>query len=191
VRRPLIPLIASATIALTGCAAGNEDLADDLAAVTGSEQDDLAAVTGSGQDDAAALVPVEVSTELLDPEGSDVGTAWFRDDDGRAVVEVQVAGLTAGFHPMYLREAGSCAFEDTGASDPELLELPALLVLENGVGSMSTVAGSMALDTLLAEDGTALVIGPGVETLADVPPVPTEDPAAFVTGSRVACGAVG
>ena len=180
-RSPLL-LIASAALALAGCSAGDDELADSLAAVTqGEEVQDEDAPEESG-------VPVEVSTDLVDAEGSVVGTAWFRDDD-RAMVEVQVAGLTGGFHPMYLYPAGTCDFEGAADGDAALLELPPVLVLENGVGSMTTLAGSMTLDDLLAEAGTALLIAPAVATLGDIPTV-SEQVAPLSAGSRVACGAI-
>ena len=173
-RRSLLLLAASTSLAVAGCGSADEP-ADSGAGVTADEEDS-----------ADPLVPVEVSTDLVDPEGSVVGTAWFRDDDGRAMVEVQVAGLTAGFHPMYLYEQGTCD-PGTAADQPAVLDLPALLVLEDGVGSMSTLAGPMSLDELLADDGTAIVITAAVDTLADIPggqAPPLE------SGSHVACGAV-
>ena len=185
-RRSLILLVASATLTLTGCAGEDEDLADDIAAATQADED---AAVQEDEDPEVRRVPVEASTDLVDPEGSTVGTAWFRDDDGRAMVEVQVAGLAEGFHPMYLSLVGGCDVDET-ATDGQFLELPALLVLENGVGSMSTLAGSMSLDALLAEEGTALLIGPPVDTLADIREVVGDEVGPFTTGSQVACGAI-
>lgn len=177
-RRSLFLLAAATTLALAGCGSADEP-ADSPAGATEDEGDS-----------AETLVPVEASTDLVDPEGSVVGTAWFRDDDGRAMVEVQVAGLTEGFHPMYLYEEGTCDLTGTAADDLAFLELPALLVLENGVGSMSTLAGPMSLDELLADDGSAVVITQAVDTLADIPAAPGEQTAPLETGSQVACGAV-
>jgi Cu-Zn family superoxide dismutase len=179
VRRLPLLLITSATLALAGCAADDEEPAEGLPGVTQVDEES-----------AGPLVPVEVSTQLIDPEGSEVVTAWVRDDDGRAIVELEVAGLTAGFHPLYLYEVGTCDLDDTAAEGAAFVELPALLVLEDGVGSMTTLAGSMSLDELLADDGAALLIAPAVETLADIPSVPNEKHATFATGSRVACGAL-
>jgi Cu/Zn superoxide dismutase len=176
-RRSLL-LLAATTLAIAGCGSADEP-ADSPAGATEAED-------GS----ADPLVPVEVSTDLVDPEGSVVGTAWFRDDDGRAMVEVQVAGLTEGFHPMYLYEVGTCDLAGTAADDPAFLDLPALLVLEDGVGSMSTLAGPMSLDELLADDGTAIVITQGGDTVVDIPAAPGEQTAPLETGSHVACGAV-
>jgi len=179
-------------LTLTACASDDQDLRDSLAAV---QEVDEPAVTPA--------VPVEVSAELIDPEGTAVGTAWFRNDDGRAMVEVQVAGVTSGFHPMFLHDVGMCTAESATSDGPAeadpfraagevLLDLPALLVLEDGVGSITTLAGSISLDQLLADDGTALLIGPAVDDLADIPSVPDEElPPQTTAGSQVACGAIG
>lgn len=178
-RRSLLLLAASTTLAMAGCGSAEEEPADSVDSVT----------EGEGNS-AAPLVPVEVSTDLVDPGGSVVGTASFRDDDGRAMVEVQVTGLTEGFHPMYLYEVGTCDLAGTAADDATFLDLSALLVLEDGVGSMSTLVGPMSLDELLADDGTALVIAQAVDTLADIPSAAGEQGAPPETGSHVACGAI-
>lgn len=176
-RRSLLLVAASTTLVMTGC--GSAD-----------EPEDSAAGVTNGEESADPIVPVEVSTDLVDPEGSVVGTAWFRDDDGRAMVEVQLAGLTEGFHPMYLSDMGTCDLADTAGDDPAFLDLPALLVLEDGVGSMSTLAGPMSLDELLADDGTAIVLTEAVDTQADIPSAAGEQIAPLDTGSQVACGAI-
>ncbi|MCZ2857302.1 lipoprotein [Blastococcus sp. VKM Ac-2987] len=191
-RSPLL-LVASAALALAGCSSGDEELAENLTAVVEGEQvlEEEAGEDEAPDEEAEAEsgVAVEVSTDLEDAEGSVVGTAWFRDDEGRGMVEVQVAGLTAGFHPMYLYPGGTCEAGATAEEDAVLLELPPVLVLENGVGSISTLAGTMTLDDLLIEGGTALLIAPAVATLGDIPTV-TEQVAPLTTGSRVACGAI-
>jgi hypothetical protein len=129
----------------------------------------------------APLVPVEKSTDLVDPEGSVLGTAWIRDADsgGVAELEVQVAGLTEGFHGMHLYEVGSCE-----AAGPEAASrvLPPMLVLENGIGSITTLVGPESLDQLLEGDGVTVVIN---DAVAAAP----EGLAANDSGSSAACGA--
>lgn len=165
-------LAAAALLALTGCSSAEE-------------HDDTASGTTDGEASAEeTLVPVEESAELVDPEGSRVGRAWLRDDEGRAMLELQLTGLTAGFHPVQLGESGSCEADDPGA----VIDLPPVLVLEEGVGSMTTLAGSMPLDELLADDGTAVFVGEAVEGLGDLP---TGSETSSAEASRVACGVVG
>lgn len=120
------------------------------------------------------LVPVERSSELVDREGSTVGSAWLREEDTDvAELEVRVAGLTAGYHGIRVFEGGSC--DSLEPTDPSIL-LPPLLVLENGVGSLSTLVGPISLDELLEGDGVTVLVDEAVVDLADVG-----------SGSRLAC----
>jgi len=123
-------------------------------------------------------VPVERSTDLVDPEGSRLGTASLRDaDSGAAQIEVQVAGLTQGFHGMYLFEAGSC---DTVDQESAAVVLSPMLVLENGIGSITTLVGPIDLEELFEGDGPTIVIADAVATPDGVD--------AAGPGSQVACG---
>lgn len=194
-RNPSLLLIAATGLALAGCSGGEEELAEKLTAVTQEgavQQDPLEAEEDEEEeeDPEGAGVPVEIETDLVDAEGTIVGTAWFRDESDRAMVEVQVAGLTAGFHPMYLYPVGTCQLGGTAIDGADLVELPPVLVLETGVGSITTLAGSTGLDELVAGDGSAVLIGPAVAGLGDIPTVSEEvDP--LSSGSQVACGAIG
>lgn len=148
------------------------------AACGGSDGEDVDA----GSDDPAqtdeVLVPVERSTDLLDPEGSQLGTASLRDaDSGATQLEVQVAGLTQGFHGMYLFETDSCDAVD-GESAAVLLS--PMLVLESGIGSITTLVGPIDLEELFEGEGPTVVIADAVATPDGVD--------AAGPGSRVACG---
>lgn len=192
-RRSLLLLIASGSLVLTGCADGyDEELAERLADVV---QDEEAEVTQDEEaedtvDDEEVLVPVEESTELVDADGTAVGTATFRDDDDRAAVEVEVSGLTAGYHPMYLYTGGTCEPDDEAVDGTAVRALPPLLVLEDGFGSITTLVGSTGLDQLLAGSGSALVIAPAVAGLGELPQAVDEENDLVTTGSLVACGVI-
>ena len=162
-------LATATTLLLTVTACGSAD------------PEEVDAADGAGAAQSEAVVPVEKSTDLVDPEGSVLGTAWVRDADsgGAAELEVQVAGLTQGFHGMRLYEVGSCAAVVPGA--PATL-LPPMLVLENGVGSITTLVGPVSLNELLEGDGVTVVINDAVEGAAEG--LEGDSP-----GSRVACGA--
>jgi hypothetical protein len=121
------------------------------------------------------VVPVERSTDLVDPEGSVLGTAWIRDSENDyAELELQVAGLTAGFHGVRLFETGSC--EDLASASSAVL--PPMLVLDNGVGSITTLIGDVTLEELVEEGDVTVVLDQAVPALGDVG-----------TGSQLACGA--
>ncbi|WP_100498375.1 superoxide dismutase family protein [Geodermatophilus chilensis] len=189
-RRTLLPA-AAVLIALTSCASDDgEELRNDLAAATAADGARIPD-TGEGegpteeQDDRAVLEPAEVPTELVDAEGSVMGSAALRDGDIGVEVSVEVRGMTPGFHGMALHDVGTCDTADAAAGEafPSVGELiavlPPVLVFENGVGSLTTlVEPAPAVEELLVDDGTALVVYESVPDLAaELPP----------TGSRLAC----
>ena len=168
-RRTLLPA-AAVLLALTSCA-GSEDeqLRRDLAAVTAEEQ----------VAEEEPLVPVEVTADLVDPEGSTVGTAWMRDTDNGSELELRVAGLTPGTHPVTVHAVGNCdPAQGFAAVGDVVAELPGVLVLDGGVGTLTTLVGPTQLEELLAGDGVAAVVQQA-EGAAATPPVAT----------RVACAA--
>jgi Cu-Zn family superoxide dismutase len=157
-------LATAMTVLLTATACGgSEDLDGDVLS------DEL---TNSD----APVVPVDLSTELVDPEGSVLGTAVLSDDveTDIAELEVEVSGLTAGFHGIRLFEAAGC---DDLAAAPSIV-LPPMLVLENGVGKINTLVGPVSLDEIVEGEGVTVVIDQAVAGLAEVG-----------TGSQLACGA--
>lgn len=159
-----------ATVLLTATACGGAD----PETVDGATDDE-------SESSEEVIVPVERSTDLLDPEGSELGTAWLRESDSDVPeLEVQVAGLTEGFHGMYLLEADNCDALTEGASG---VPLSPMLVLGNGVGSVTSLIGEVDLEELLDGGGVTVVIGPAVAAPNEVLPEPT--------ASRVACGTFG
>lgn len=202
-RRPMLPLTAAMLLALTACGSGDDGLRESLDAVVGGD------VVAGDEGTAPVLVPVDVPTELVDPEGGTVGRALFRDTDNGVQVEVEVSGLTEGIHGMYLHDVGVCGTESAAPDEPGLVgpflsagdvvqELPAVLVLANGAGSTTTLFGPVPLEELLEGDGTALVITEAADGRADIPlppaaPAGPDEPTPAIedTGSRVACGAIG
>lgn len=207
--RPMLPLAAVLVLALSACASDDEALRENLEAAVGDEDAGLVPAAEEIPDE-----PVEVIGDLIDPEGNGVGEVWLRDADVGTEIEVEVSGLTPGFHPMYLYDAAVCETESRSAADPGLVgpflsvgdvvqELPSVLVLANGVGSTTTLI-TVDLAELLEGDGTALIVTEAAESLSDVPPPPVapldsvedaeiieEPPVINDTGSRVACGAIG
>ena len=137
----------------------------------GSDELDGEVLTNSD----APVVPVDLETDLVDPEGSVLGTAELSDDveTDLAELEVEGSGLTAGFHGIRLFEAEGC---DDLASAPSVVLSP-MLVLDNGVGSITTLVGATSLEELVEGGGVTVVIDEVVPGLAEVG-----------TGSQLACG---
>lgn len=166
-RRTLATLATATTLLLTATACGGDD-----------EPEDVDSAAGTSTSDEVSTVPVERSTDLVDAGGSILGTAWLREaENGGAEIEVQTAGLTQGFHGMYLVEAASCDAVDDGSAS---VVLSPVLVLENGIGSITTLVGPVDLADLLDVEGPTIVIADAVATPDGV--------AASAPGSRVACG---
>jgi Cu/Zn superoxide dismutase len=116
------------------------------------------AACGSDDDDGAGTstdttVPVERSTDLVDPEGSVIGTALLRDEDADVVLELEVAGLPEGLHDVAVYESADC--DDIDPQAP-VIEVPRLSVLEDGAGSLSTTVSSSSLEDLV--EGAAVVV---------------------------------
>jgi len=184
-RRTLLPA-AAVLLALTSCATHEEEeLRADLAAVTAE-----APAEPEEQAQEEPLVPVEVTADLVDPEGSTVGTAVLRDTENGAELEVGVSGLTPGFHAMGVYAVGDCTAGGVSAGDPAttfpaagalVTALPPVLVLDDGVGSLTTLVGPIPLEELLAGDGTAAIVDGAAGGTADQQPQPD--------ATRVACAA--
>jgi superoxide dismutase, Cu-Zn family len=140
------------------------------------------------------VVPVDASAELLDPEGSALGTATFTDQLNGVQVAVEVHGMTTGSHQLRLVDVGGCPPPD---GSQQIGMLPVVQVTETGVGSLSTLVGSVDLQELLAGNGTALVVeamtsdpaaGSASGTSGDPAP---ESRASGDPGSATACGVIG
>lgn len=186
-----IPLVAAVVLlGLTAC--GTQDDERLRAAVSAATAEAAApAVPGSAEGEGegeAVAEPVEVPGALVDAEGSVIGAAFLRDDGDGARVEVEVRGMSPGFHAMALYDEGDCATGGgpgdafTAVGEP-LAVLPPVLVLDGGVGGSDVlVAEEPVLQQLLADDGTALILGEAADDLR-----PEEVPA----GSRIACAAFG
>lgn len=194
-RRSLLPA-AAVLLGLTACAGNGEgQLRENLAAATAQAVAPAVPDSGEGEGreeegvEEGVSEPVEVPADLVDAEGSVIGAAYLRDDEVGAEVEVEVRGMPPGFHGMALFDQGDCATAggtaDAFSSVGELLVvLPPVLVLDDGVGGSTVLAASdSVVERLLADDGTALVIGDAVDDLGAVQELPV--------GSRIACAAFG
>jgi Cu/Zn superoxide dismutase len=185
-RHTLLPA-AAVLLALTSCATHEEELRADLAAVPAEDQAASEPEEGAQEE---PLVPVEVTSDLVDPEGSTVGTAVLRDTENGTELEVGVSGLTPGFHAMGVCAVGDCTAGEVPAGDPAtafpaagalVTALPPVLVLDDGVGSLTTLVGPTPLEELLAGDGTAAIVDEAAGATADQQPQPD--------ATRVACAA--
>ena len=207
--RTLIPAFVAVMLGLAACSGDDGD--SGIAMIAG-EEEDVAPVTGeedgvvTDEEPGENQVPITRTTELVDAEGSTVGLVTLTDEDLGVLVEVEVTGMTEGFHPVALYETGVCEPESSSPDDPALTgdflsagtvlglgeavdgpplgAMPPLFVNERAVGQLASLTGPTDLDELLAGDGTTLIVQEGVPSIADLPILGEG-------GSRIACASFG
>lgn len=145
---------------------------------------------------------------LQDANGLFIGTVTFTQVNTNVAVVAQVTGLPPGPHGLHVHEVGLC--ESTGESPFASAEshynpggvthgshagdLPALLVLNNGTGYLTTFTDRFAVADLIDADGSAVIIHANADNYANIPErygAPDEETLATGdAGSRIACGIV-
>lgn len=196
-RRTLLPA-AALLLPLAACGGVDPDrLRADLADVTAAPEAPVAADRGEGLEaeteeegeERTVLEPFEVFSDVVDAEGSILGTAELRAGDRGTEVTIEVSGLPAGFHGLGLFAVGDCTTSEDGEAPygsvgERLAPLPPLPVLENGSGLLTVLVDEApTVDTLLLDDGTALVVGPAADDVTGA-----EAPS---DGTGIACAAFG
>jgi Cu-Zn family superoxide dismutase len=142
---------------------------------------------------------------LLDLNGHVVGTVQFTEGANAGVAVVaQFSGLAAGQHGIHLHAVGSCdpaaTFSTAGshfnpdgrkhgletADGPHAGDLPNVIVIDGGIGLLTTVTKRFTLGagatSLLDADGSAVVLHAAVDDQHT-------DPSGN-SGARIACGVV-
>ncbi len=223
-RALILPVAALALTGLAACAT-NEYPSDSPgttpAVVTGNVVPANGPVGASGDTGSTAGTSSNSATAALKKaDGSSAGTATFTEQDGVAVVDVKVTGLTAGFHGMDIHTVGKCEanstapaggaagdflsagghFQPTGRKPASASgQLVSIYVNSNGTGQTVTTTGAFTVDDLLgAAQGTSLVVTTGADNAGDVPAAKTVTPGQLDqtgvdttdAGARVACGVI-
>lgn len=215
-------LAAPLLLAVSACAEGGEDTteANDTTA-TGAE------ATGPSEGTTEATQPVgddqaggspDATASIVDPEGTELGTAEFTDSDGVMSVAVEISDLTPGFHGLHIHNTGVCEPDSAAPDDPENTgdflsagshlnpddadhpdhagDLPTLLVMEDGTATLTFDSDRLAMDQLDDDDGAAVVVHSDADNYANIPDRYAPDgPDADTTsagdaGDRVACGVI-
>jgi Cu/Zn superoxide dismutase len=147
---------------------------------------------------------------LNDLEGHAVGLAGVAEERGRMHIQIEVRGLTPGFHGFHLHATGSCdttgAFASAGAhlgaetadhgAHPG--DLPLLFANADGTARARYRTDRVTLAQILDADGSAAVVHALADNFANIPSVryssetgPGPDAMTRATGdsgARVACG---
>jgi Cu-Zn family superoxide dismutase len=126
--------------------------------------------------------PTPMSAEIKGPDGHKLGVLTLQEGPSGVLLNVDVAGLTPGWHGMHFHEKGDCsdaAFKSAGAhinhdpklnhgllsaGGPDFGDLPNLYVAGDGSGHAQAFSALVSLHgdggrpALLDADGSALVI---------------------------------
>ncbi|WP_277499195.1 superoxide dismutase family protein [Nocardioides sp. ChNu-99] len=160
----------------------------------------------------------ELVVSLQDVEGTEVGTVTLSEAEEGTRVEVEVEGLTPGFHGFHVHTVGLCEPESAAPDDPGTLgaflsagghlgvgesdhgdhegDLSSLQAREDGTATLATTTDRFTMADLQDADGSAFMVHAGPDNFANVPERYAPDGPDQDTrdtgdsGDRVACGAV-
>jgi Cu-Zn family superoxide dismutase len=153
---------------------------------------------GEGHASTAAAEPTEtgngIDVPLKKADGSSAGTVNLAEKDGVVVVNIQVRGLTPGFHGVHLHSVGKCEANsaapgsapgsETGAflsagghlqlgaatAHPSTGDLVSVYVNQGGSGQTITTTGAFTLDQLKKHDGgVAIVVHADADNFGNIP----------------------
>ncbi|MFW6774002.1 superoxide dismutase family protein [Nocardioides sp. CPCC 205120] len=224
-RTRALGLSAAAVLALGALAACGDESDDDnddgtggtIPSDTGSTEP--AQVDGSsGSEVSEGSEGGELVVSLQDLEGTEVGTVTLTEEEDGTRVEVEVEGLTPGFHGFHVHTVGLCEPESAAPDDPATLgaflsagghlgvgesdhgdhegDLSSLQAREDGTATLTTTTDRFTVEDLQDEDGSAFMVHAGADNFANVPERyapegPDQDTRdTGDAGDRIACGAV-
>ncbi len=158
--------------------------------------------TASGPADGVYPSMMRATASIIGVEGTEIGTANFLDGPNGELIRIEISsgGLTPGWHGLHLHAVGDCSdvgvFKQSGGhhgkiegghgllnpKGPEAGDLPNIWVASDGSAGYEAFTRLTALDSLLDDDGAALLIHEGED---DHLPQPIGG-----AGARVACGVI-
>ena len=190
-----------------------------VAAGCADDQDPVAASNEEAASDSeSADTDDELTARLVDPEGTEVGTVRFTDEDDGVEVSVEVDGLPPGFHGFHVHAVGVCEPDSASPANPTMTgdflsagghlgggeadhgahagDLPVLFVDGSGAGSLTTVTDALTRADLTDDDGSAVMVHADRDNFANVPERYAPGGPDEMTrntgdaGGRIACGTV-
>jgi len=171
-----------------------------------------------GEADEADASAGEVTAELKDANGGRRGSVQMAfSDKGYVTVTVETNGLKPGLHGLHVHQTGVCEPRGSDPANPGMPgfflsagghvaqgdqvhgnhdgDLPTLLVRADGSARMVVESSRLTRDTVLDDDGSAVIIHEKPDNFGNVPDryTPMIDDTTKKTGdagTRVACAAV-
>lgn len=204
--------LSAAALLAASCGTGEDSPAAQGEVTPQSDTSSEVATPGEGEQFAVA--------DMVTPDGEPRGTVEFAEVDGGTRVTATATDLPPGFHGLHIHTAGLCEPDSENPSDPgergaflsagghlkgdddeavhpeHAGDLPPLYVAADGTGEIVTFTDRLDRDSLLDEDGSAVMVHEKSDNLANIPERyapegPDEDThGAGDGGSRIACGVV-
>jgi Cu-Zn family superoxide dismutase len=167
----------------------------------------VAAISISGQVAARGGRNEKAEVRLRNAAGQEIGKVKFKQERDGVSVEVDVHGLTPGFHGFHVHTVGSCVgpdfvsagghFNMPGHNHPmHSGDMVSLLVNPDGRGETSFMTGSFKVADLFDADGSAVIVHAGPDNFANIPVryAPNGPDATTLatgdSGGRTGCGTV-
>ncbi len=175
--------------------------------------------TTGGDAGADAGSEPDLTATVTTAEGTEVGTAEFREQDGAVSITVGFSDMEPGFYGLHIHQIGVCETDSTAPDNPDKTgaflsagshlgagesdhpdhpgDLPQLLVKTDGSAAMTVETDRFTLADLEDEDGSAVMIHSDPDNFANIPERYAPDGAdedtlgAGDAGSRLACGVIG
>ena len=161
----------------------------------------IASVMAATLAGAPALAADTAHTNLVGPNGEEMGTVEMQQGPTGVLIQVQATGLAPGEHGFHIHQVGTCEPDFEAAGDhyapggtghgflsengPHAGDLPNITAGEDGTAAVDhfTALISLAEDatnTVFDEDGSAFIIHENPDNYAD----------ADSAGGRIACGVI-
>jgi Cu-Zn family superoxide dismutase len=167
----------------------------------------VAAISISGQAAARGGRNDKAEVRLRNAAGEEIGKVKFKQERDGVSVDVDVHGLTPGFHGFHVHAVGSCVgpdfvsagghFNMPGHNHPmHSGDMVSVLVNPDGRGEASFTTGSFKVADLFDADGSAVILHAGPDNFGNIPVryAPNGPDATTLatgdSGGRTACGAV-
>lgn len=166
----------------------------------------IAAIFAMGLSFGTEATAKTAKAELRDRSNDKVGEVTLTDRKDKVEVSIKANSLPSGFHGFHIHAVGDCSASDFTSAGGHFNpggkqhghhagDLPNLLVMADGTGSMTLKTDRFEVADLFDEDGSAVIIHARADNHANIPEryQPPVDEATLATGdagARLACGVI-